>query len=250
MLGATPPASDHRPQDDALAEEAVPEAADGSEVGRQTFRSGEDAHLARQPGQELAGHGPPTAPGWARERPRLENRRGQELLEAVAVAEREVAARGSAVAAEARALVEHQVGPARGRENRPRGLPAVGMAEELIPAWEHHGDTLALGEAQALVGRPLGPAVADRRLHAGRHCVRREEIGRGRADLERDARPPNDWPAITIFRYPRARCVLNESLFDRVADVREDDGDRPCGVLHGLHVLRTPNNEDIDGEVY
>jgi len=61
----------------------------------------------------------------------------------VAVAEREVAARGSAVAAEARALVEHQVGPARGRENRPRGLPAVGMAEELIPAWEHHGDTLA-----------------------------------------------------------------------------------------------------------
>ena len=105
----------------------------------------------------------------------------------MAVAEREVAARGSAVAAEARALVEHQVGPARGRENRPRGLPAVGMAEELIPAWEHHGDTLALGEAQALVGRPLGPAVADRRLHAGRHCDRREEIGRGRADLERDA---------------------------------------------------------------
>jgi len=42
----------------------------------------------------------------------------------------------------------------------------------------------------------------------------------------------------------------NESLFDRVADVREDGGDRPCGVLHGLHVLRTPNNEDIDGEVY
>jgi len=187
MLGPTPPASDHRPQDDALAEEAVPESADGSEVGRQTFRPGEDAHLAWQRGQKLAGHGPPTAPGWARERPRLENRRGQELLEAVAVAEREVAARGSAVAAEARALVEHQVGPARGRENRPRGLPAVGMAEELIPAWEHHGDTLALGEAQALVGRPLGPAVADRRLHAGRDCDRREEIGRGRADLERDA---------------------------------------------------------------
>src|SRR3989449_7648779 len=158
---------DHRPQDDALAEEAVPESADGSEAGRQTFRSAEAAHLARQRGQALAGPGPPTAPGWARERPRLENRRGQELLEAVAVAEREVAARGSAVAAEARALVEHQVGPARGRENRPRGLPAVGMAEELIPAWEHHGDTLALGEAQALVGRPLGPAVADRRLHAG-----------------------------------------------------------------------------------
>src|SRR5207249_2047724 len=39
----------------------------------------------------------------------------------------------------------------------------------------------------------------------------------------------------------------NESLFDRVADVREDDGDRPCGVLHGLHVLRPPTTKTSTG---